>query len=87
LLRHPPKYYALSDGTIFSTTMERGRLFEIAERLRKLRITGGVGYRELESVAGQLGRSRRGGESGSHGSGSVGFQLFGLSLSRDTRAT
>jgi hypothetical protein len=47
--------------------MDRGRLSDITRELRKLRISGGVGYRELESVAGQLGRNRRGGESGSHG--------------------
>jgi hypothetical protein len=46
--------------------MESERLNEIAAELQRLRLRGGVGYRELESVAKQLGRIHRG-ESGSHG--------------------
>jgi hypothetical protein len=43
------------------------QLREISEELQRLRTRGGVGYRELETVASRLGRIRRGGESGSHG--------------------
>jgi hypothetical protein len=46
--------------------MEPERLREISEELQRLRVSGVVGYRELESVAKQLGRTRRGGAS-SHG--------------------
>jgi hypothetical protein len=47
--------------------MKLERLREIAEELRRLRVRGGVGYRDLEAVAKQLGRTRRGGEASSHG--------------------